>query len=267
MTYNETLDGALPEPLRPATLIGIAGRGKAGKNTVADMISRHLASRYAVVQLAFADPIKRFVKEMFDFTEEQVNGTLKDAPDPRYVRLRRGALGGMSVGFMRDRTTGKFVCRGSIFAGKETLFEALVDGNDCVPNPLEDECLTPRHALQTLGTDWGRACYDRIWIDYALRRAAIFRELNLTLVVITDVRFVNEARAIREKGGHVWHVSRPDGGLSGEAAGHASEAECDSEEMLALATWRIDNDGSLGALDYKVELGLAWMGLRKENKR
>ena len=30
------------------------------------------------------------------------------------------------------------------------------------------EKLTPRYALQTLGTEWGRDCYPDIWVDYAI---------------------------------------------------------------------------------------------------
>jgi hypothetical protein len=31
--------------------------------------------------------------------------------------------------------------------------------------------LTPRLALQKLGTEWGRECYENVWIDHALRAA------------------------------------------------------------------------------------------------
>lgn len=104
--------------------------------------------------------------------------------------------------------------------------------------------LTPRHALQQLGTEWGRACDPDVWIRYALRvaealvseRARRYEpELGLVWdaeaapargVVIPDIRFRNELAAIRNAGGQVWRVMRGSG-LAGEAGQHPSEAEQD----------------------------------------
>jgi hypothetical protein len=60
---------------------------------------------------------------------------------------------------------------------------------------------TPRYALQTLGTEWGRETISpTLWTDTAMRRAARLRGLGLG-VVFDDVRFDNEARAVRAAGG------------------------------------------------------------------
>jgi hypothetical protein len=101
-----------------------------------------------------------------------------------------------------------------------------------VPDPRYGG-LTPRKALQLLGSDWGRACYENIWVDIALRTAKEMLsgglgELNIPCgVVIPDVRFKNEADAIRAAGGSLWLIERPGAGLTGEAASHASEAGLD----------------------------------------
>jgi hypothetical protein len=39
--------------------------------------------------------------------------------------------------------------------------------------------LTPRYALQTLGTEWGRDCYPDVWIDIAIRTANGRREMRV----------------------------------------------------------------------------------------
>lgn len=83
---------------------------------------------------------------------------------------------------------------------------------------------TARHALQTLGTEWGRNCiHSDIWIDTALDRARNCRGS----VVITDVRFRNEAAAIRREGGKVLRIVRGDRDPGTIDGTHASEAEVD----------------------------------------
>jgi len=88
---------------------------------------------------------------------------------------------------------------------------------------------SPRTLLQTLGTEWGRDIVDAdIWIKLAMREAA-----GLKNAVLTDVRFANEAQAVKEAGGFVWRVVRPAAVLDGLAAEHSSEA--------GLPDWLIDD--------------------------
>ncbi len=76
---------------------------------------------------------------------------------------------------------------------------------------------TPRHAMQTLGTLWGReAMHSEIWVEAWKRRAS----MPVNPVVADDVRFENEARAVRAVGGVVVEISRP--GVD-YARDHASE--------------------------------------------
>ncbi len=113
--------------------------------------------------------------------------------------------------------------------------------------------LSARHALQTLGTEWGRVhCHDTMWIDHALTvaRRLLFPLLEgdapwkytpqrgLYLgeeyeapargVVIPDVRFQNELDAIKAAGGRVVRLRRDGAGLQGASAMHASELEQDA---------------------------------------
>jgi hypothetical protein len=107
------------------------------------------------------------------------------------------------------------------------------------------EPLTPRYALQTLGTEWGRNCDPDVWVKAGLRRAHVYAANSQGLpAVITDLRFVNEARAVREASGQVWRVDRP--GLT--RGNHPSELEIWSREMDRLVTHEISNTGSLDHL-------------------
>jgi phosphomevalonate kinase len=66
--------------------------------------------------------------------------------------------------------------------------------------------VTPRWALQTIGTDLFRKQVDRnIWIKSILRRISVSEP---TRWVISDVRFPNEVRAIQEAGGFVVRIKR-----------------------------------------------------------
>ena len=110
--------------------------------------------------------------------------------------------------------------------------------------------LTPRYLMQTLGTEWGRAQHRELWVRslfqrIAAREARAGRRLNW---VIHDVRFPNEAQAIRARGGFIVRVSR---GLPASADGHASEQPLPPGLVdETLHNWRdlvdlFDNTGDL----------------------
>lgn len=102
---------------------------------------------------------------------------------------------------------------------------------------------SPRELLQTLGTEWGRdTIADDIWIRIALRQAEeIRRHANCC---ITDVRFENEAEAIRAAGGKIWLIQRSQRCLSDAAAAHSSESGIPPHLIDRV----IDNDGTIADL-------------------
>ena len=62
----------------------------------------------------------------------------------------------------------------------------------------------------------------------------------MDLVVVTDARFINEARAIVDRGGEIWRLRRGDVELP-----HASERDIWSTPMDGLVTTEIDNRGTI----------------------
>jgi len=108
-----------------------------------------------------------------------------------------------------------------------------------VPTPLLGG-KTPRHAMQTLGTEWGRALIsDSIWVDATLRAA-----LQVPLVVIPDVRFPNEVKAIQDHGGLVVRITR----AGAVVDDHDSERFIDELEV----DFELENDGTVEDLHDKV---------------
>ncbi len=105
---------------------------------------------------------------------------------------------------------------------------------------LKERAPGVRVLLQRLGSDVGREMFgEDFWVDQA------FKGLGDESVVFTDVRFPNEAEAIRGRGGVVWNVVRP--GV-GAANGHVSESALGGFVFDAT----IVNDGSLEELEGKV---------------
>ena len=106
---------------------------------------------------------------------------------------------------------------------------------------------SPRYAMQTLGTEWGRNLVSpTIWIDILRRRAQEMRVVGQP-VVVDDVRFPNEAEAIKEVGGFLIRVVRPEQFLP-IGMSHASE--------FSIGTLDVDhtiyNDSSIVELKKQV---------------
>lgn len=95
-----------------------------------------------------------------------------------------------------------------------------------------------RHLMQTLGTDWGRRLVaDDLWVKCWAAQA-----ITMPLVVADDVRFPNEAHAVKILGGQVWKVWRP-----------GAELNCSHSSEGALDTWNgfdrlVVNDSDLAQL-------------------
>lgn len=106
---------------------------------------------------------------------------------------------------------------------------------------------SPRHAMQTLGTEWGRdligpdfwvSCWRLMVAKQALDHLADSCGSGQPFrVVAEDCRFPNEAAAIRALGGRVVWIDRP--GLV--AAGHASEQSLSAADCDLV----IPNDGAI----------------------
>lgn len=96
--------------------------------------------------------------------------------------------------------------------------------------------ISGREFLQRLGAEAIRGVLgDDIFVD------AISFEREADLLVLTDVRYPNEAEAIRRNGGEVWRVTRP--GVS-RANGHSSEDPLPEN----LVDREVVNDGAIADL-------------------
>jgi hypothetical protein len=98
-----------------------------------------------------------------------------------------------------------------------------------------------RRLLQVLGTDFGRKMLgDDVWINIAL--SGIKPEDK---IVVSDVRYPNEAEAIKKLGGTVWRINRHN---HSAVNGHTSEHAMDNY----MFNYVIYNDGTLDDLSDEV---------------
>ena len=102
--------------------------------------------------------------------------------------------------------------------------------------------VSPRRMMQTLGTEWGRNLINPdLWLVLAHQRLLH----NGPGMVISDVRFENEATWIRKYGGRIIHVIRPE---AKAVEAHASEDGIEMQDTDA----RLFNSGTLEELQLSV---------------
>lgn len=124
-------------------------------------------------------------------------------------------------------------------------FDEIDGARKELPSPLL--CgKTPRWAMQTLGTEWGRNCISPdFWTTLWTERAAECLDQG-GRVAIDDCRFANEAAAVRRLGGIVVRIE----GRGGITGGHASE------DQRFAADLTIDNAADLAMLKQAIEVAL-----------
>lgn len=183
-------------------LIALNGFKRSGKNTVANLIAELVPGK--TVQVGFADKVKH--------------------------------LSALALGY--EGTDEELV-----------LFMDHLKENGWVSSRLDDEfegtqkVIPGRSYLQNVGSEARAVLGDTIWIDQVLPRVqwssynpgATFYP-NTDVVVITDLRFPNEAERVLGLGGVVWRINRPGIDSDGHASEQRLEGNLVSEEIYNYST-------------------------------
>ena len=144
----------------------------------------------------------------------------------------------ISRGWVNEKMAGAL----KLMAG--TLLGQLgLDVNSCLEGDMKETCISelggksPRHVMQTLGTEWGRECmHHDFWVD--ITKVKIQNLLNEGInVVVDDIRFDNEAEMIKSLGGELIKIER--GAIS--TMTHISENPLSCDVVFI-------NDGSIDSL-------------------
>lgn len=214
------------------TKLGLFGSAGSGKDLIADWFEKR-----SFVKIAFADPIKRFVKEAFGFNTQQLWGPSEERNKevPVDDDWWFGVLAKWPVVFHQEILP-HVLKPGTATIGFSKLSDLILQLN----NTYKTE-ISPRIVLQLMGTEWGRAVDPHVWIDYAykcvdqIRTGSPYSQVHglgkgstqqAAGVIIPDHRFHNEVVDTQQRGGRVIKLRR----LSQEQtnkevglAGHASE--------------------------------------------
>lgn len=202
-------------------IIGLQGKKRSGKDTVANFIGYNFIHQLGEgwERKSFAAPLKQLMTDStgVDFFSDEDKETIQEFKIDS--RLLVNYLG---------------------FTYYHHTFKAF--RNEYPNCKTEDNVLyvesSKRKLLQFVGTDIARnLCGTNFWVDK-------LDSSGCSNIVVTDVRFPNEADKIRELGGFIITVERP---------GLESTDTHISEQLPCVGDYTIVNDGTLDDLATKVE--------------
>jgi hypothetical protein len=230
---------------------GEAGSGK-------DTFGSFLVDEFNAVTLAMADPMKRFAKAVFGFNDTQLWGpsSERNKNDPRFDLDADGKPVHPHEYEIVDAKLSKNIYDDYIFNWVGEVVDRDADPAAAYLNLTHKWWpavkmqatalgrLNARTVLQMLGTEWGRAVSNKVWINNARRAQrqllsggyGYVRDQGLVSrpgqkydwAVVTDGRFRNECLEFQAGGALVIKISNPEANALnalGARASHASEAE------------------------------------------
>lgn len=190
----------------PLPLLCISGPSGSGKSALTDAFVKN----HNAVSVAFADPIKRFCKKLFDLSDDQLWTKKKEDVDERYLVVPQPELSFqemMANNFQKptdnspwglikkkvhshDRQMNCGCCRysgiGRIYpdhdvkvwleevcgSNLEKSSQALYSWSNNFYHLCEKEKFTPRKLYQSFGEDFGRKFDPNLWARYAVQNIA-----------------------------------------------------------------------------------------------
>lgn len=199
-------------------LIALCGAAGAGKDTVADLLPAR--------KLAFADTLYREVAEAWG-VEQHVLRCRETKETPLPALIVNACPDDDFVGFALDEH-----CHSTAI-------------------PWVNDPRSPRQILQW----WGnyRRAQDPDYFVARTWQTLCEHMMRDESIVLTDVRFQNEAAMVRQLGGQIWQIRRP--GYEAGGTGHASDTD-GSEFAPDLV---VTNGGSLE--DLQATVLAAWEGV------
>lgn len=205
--------------MKDIPIIGIMGPANSGKDLVADWFVKK-----GFVKIAFSDPIKRFVSDVFGFSSELMWGDSELRDKEFEVDGEWWLNAADRIKPSSDEIFNEVLEPGMKITGFLEMYT-------CLSN-LRASCkdrISARVILQTFGTEWGRKIDPLIWVKYAYKcigamgpRCGYTQEggisylscmeenIDIKGVVITDHRFLNEIEYTRSQpNAYVIRINRP----------------------------------------------------------
>lgn len=176
-------------------VIGLTGPLGSGKDTVADLLTTHCGAH----KMAFADALRAEIVEAFCI--EHIYLTRRETKEHPLSALALAR------------------CLDTAFTGRMLINHQLQHPG----TELDlDAPRSPRQIMQWWGTEYRRAATPGYWVSKAAQHIRWRHQaMRDRLIVITDVRFQDEANLVRALGGQIWQIKRP--GCDVAAGAHVSE--------------------------------------------
>lgn len=169
---------------KPFVLIGLTGPAGSGKDTVADLLQTHAGFH----RLAFADPLRNEVCDAFGI-------------EPHHLTQRETKEHAMSCLALHK-------CKDQAFIDRMVSQQFAQHG--CVSSQFLTAPHSPRQIMQWWGTDYRRNQFLSYWTaKTSLHIHQLMAQRIAHRIVVTDLRFDNEADMIKRFGGLIWRVTRP----------------------------------------------------------
>jgi hypothetical protein len=161
-------------------LIGISGKKQHGKNTIANIIAYLTQSNKN--HYSFINNDSWFVSS--NWNQKSFAGKLKD-------------MIALLLNVSKDRLEEEDYKNSTLWVHANT-----------------GKNITPRYIMQQLGTEFGRSIHPNLWIESLFSNYSEIVDFSKNQPMnknwlITDMRFPNEAKAIKDKGGMLLRVFRP----------------------------------------------------------
>lgn len=176
-------------------VIAFTGAIGSGKSFAAG----HLVNRHEFKRVPFAGDLKRITVTFYRMigvkgkdVQKRVYGSQEDKESPDYELEN----------FLRNKTPSK--TRDVVSAMSFTLdgdsrwVQSLTDWLNYQLPVNAPDVMTSRHVMQTLGAEWARNIDEYFWVNRWIGKASKFEK-----VVCDDLRFPNEAKAIRDCKGEI----------------------------------------------------------------
>lgn len=105
-----------------------------------------------------------------------------------------------------------------------------------------------REVMQFIGGGAFKAITEDVWVRYLVKHAKVMAKYGTELILVSDIRHVNEAIAVRDMGGIVVRIVRDsaNGSTNTGIQGHASEIDQESID----ADVEINNNGTVDELKH-----------------
>ena len=174
-------------------IIGLTGPAGSGKDTVADLLVTHAGFH----KMAFADALRAEVCDAFNIHPVQLA--------------------------WRETKEHPMSCLALAKCADQVFIDSIVEMHWATHTLIDPNApRSPRQIMQWWGTDYRRKQQPEYWISQAAKRLhGLLQSHHTQRIVITDLRFDNEADMITRHGGTIWQITRPGCGVAPGA--HVSE--------------------------------------------